>query len=139
MALVGPSNNLTVQMSPSVRADARSAVVQELLQDYFDAINQHDYESWAHVVSSSMSAGQSSDQWTRAYATTVDSSIWVQSMSGNPIRVKLRFTSQQDPSLAPKDLPVDCIHWTVVLQLASRGGEVVVGSTVAGSVAHIKC
>ncbi|WP_157695591.1 RAD23 family protein [Nakamurella panacisegetis] len=138
-APAGPSNNLTVMMSPAVRAHPRSQEVQQLLQSYFDAINQHDYASWTQSVTGALAARQNNQQWLLAYATTVDSSIWMQSMSDDPLEVQMRFTSQQDADLAPSDLQVACIHWSLIYQFSTEDGHLVVGSTIQGSVKYVKC
>ncbi|MET3803393.1 hypothetical protein ABIB25_000377 [Nakamurella sp. UYEF19] len=138
-APAGPSNNLTVQMSPSSRAHPRAQDVQLLLQGFFDAINQHNYVSWTQSVTGAMESRQTSEAWLQAYATTVDSSIWMESMRDDPLQVTLRFTSQQDVDLAPKDLQAACIDWTLTYQLAAENGRLVVGSTVPGSVVMAKC
>jgi hypothetical protein len=138
-APVGPSNNLTVQLSPSTRTHARSQDVQQVLQTYFDAINQHDYSSWTQSVTKTLASHQTGQQWLLAYATTVDSSIWMQSMRDDPLQVQIHFTSQQDPDLAPVDLKVGCIHWTLTYQLADQDGRLAIGSTVDGSVDYVKC
>jgi hypothetical protein len=138
-APVGPSNNLTVQMSQVTRAHARAQDVLQALQSYFDAINQHDYTSWKQSVTEALAAHQTGQQWLLAYATTVDSSIWMQSMRDNPLQVQIRFTSQQDPDLAPTDLQVGCIHWSLTYQVADEHGQLSIGSTVDGSVNYVKC
>ncbi len=135
----GPSNNLTVQMAPAVQRQPRAADVQQLLQGYFDAINQHNYAGWTQTVTDNMADSQNSAQWLDAYATTVDSSIWMRSMTADPLRVGVHFTSQQDPDLAPKDLPVGCIDWTIVYQIESQHGRLTVGQAVPGSVTKAKC
>ena len=135
----GPSNNLTVQMSPSVARSARSAEVQQLLQGYFDAINQHNYAGWSQLVTGKLAGAQSSAQWLDAYATTVDSSIWMRSVSQDPLQVQVDFTSQQDPDLAPSDLPVDCIDWSITYRLESAADHLLVGPTVPHSVSMKKC
>lgn len=138
-APTGPSNNMTVQMSSAARGHARSQEVQQALQSYFDAINQHDYVSWTQSVTKALASHQSREQWLLAYATTVDSSIWMQSVRDDPLAVQIRFTSQQDPDLAPKDLQVDCIHWRITYRMADRDGQLSIGSTVEGSVDYAKC
>lgn len=135
----GPSNNQTVQLSATARSDPRAEQVQRLLQAYFDAINNHDYAAWAQVVTATQTERQDSDRWLQAYASTVDSSIWVQSLSGTPMRAALHFTSEQDPELAPPDLQADCIDWALSYQLEERDGRLVVGSTVPGTVSRAKC
>lgn len=135
----GPSNNQTVQLSPTARKHPQAEQVQQLLQAYFDAINNHDYAAWAEVVTVPQTQHQDSARWLQAYASTVDSSIWVQSLSGTPLRAALRFTSEQDPELAPPDLKVGCIDWALSYQLEERDGQLVVGSTVPDTVSRTKC
>ena len=137
--VIGPSNNVTVQLTPAARADPRALVVEQLLQSYFDAINRHDYAAWEQVVAAPLAQREDTQRWLDAYATTVDSSIWMLSLTGNPLRVQLRFTSEQDPELAPADFPVGCIDWTLTYQLERRKDQLVVGSTVPGSVSKTKC
>jgi hypothetical protein len=135
----GPSNNQTVQLSPAARSHPRAEQVQQLLQAYFDAINNHDYDAWAEVVTAPQTQHQDSARWLQAYASTVDSSIWVQSLAGTPLQVAVRFTSEQDPELAPPDLQVDCIDWALSYQIVERDGQLVVGSTVPDTVSRTKC
>lgn len=138
-APLGPSNNLTVQMSPATRHHTRSQDVQQALQSYFDAINQHDYASWTQSVTKALASHQTSAQWLQAYATTVDSSIWIKSLRDDPLQVQIRFTSQQDPDLAPADMKVGCIDWALTYQVAEHDGQLTIGSTVDGSVSYVKC
>jgi hypothetical protein len=138
-ATTGPSTNLTVQLAPAARSHPRAEQVQDLLQAYFDAINNHDYAAWSVVVTTAQSERQNSDRWLDAYASTVDSSIWIQSLSGSPLRAAVRFTSEQDPDLAPPDLQVRCIDWVLSYEIDQQGDRLAVGSTVPGSVSHTKC
>jgi len=135
----GPSNNLTVQMSEEARSHDRAGEAQQLLQSYFDAINQHNYTSWSQTVTADASRTQNSAQWLQAYATTVDSSIVMQSVQDDPLEVSVSFTSQQDKDLAPKALPASCIRWTLTYRLLTEGDRLVVGSTAAGSVQMKEC
>ena len=136
---MGPSNNQTVELSAAARSQPRSDQVQQLLQAYFDAINNHDYEAWSDVVSTAQTKKQDSARWLQAYASTVDSSIWVQSLSASPLRVALRFTSEQDPDLAPPDLQVGCIDWALTYRIEQQGDQLVVGSTVPNTVSRTRC
>ena len=135
----GPSTNQTVQLSSTARSHPRAEQVQLLLQAYFDAINNHDYTAWSVVVTAAQTKNQDSTRWQQAYASTVDSSIWIQSLSGTPLRAALRFTSEQDPDLAPPDLRVDCINWVLTYQIDDQDGRLVVGSTVPDTVTRTQC
>ncbi len=114
---VGPSTNLTVQLSPAARRHPQANRVQAVLQRYFDAVNQHDFQAWSDAVSPALSRSQTGDRWQQAYASTVDSSIVVTSVTTDPLVATVEFTSEQDASLAPVDLPVDCIHWKLTYRL----------------------
>jgi hypothetical protein len=135
----GPSTNLTVQLTPAAQASPRAGELQQLLQGYFDAINQHNYAGWLPLVSSTSAAAQSRSQWLAAYATTVDSDIWMGAIGTDPLQVHVRFTSQQDPDLAPRELPVGCIAWSVVYLIHPENQHLVIGSTAPGSVTMKKC
>jgi len=126
-------------MAPTARSHQASGSIQQLLQNYFDALNQHNYGSWTQSVTTSMAAHESSASWLQAYATTVDSSIWMQSIKDDPLQVTIHFTSQQDADLAPKNLQVPCIRWTLTYQVAQQDGGLAIGSTVPGSVSATKC
>jgi hypothetical protein len=55
------------------------------------------------------------------------------------MEVTVQFTSTQEADLAPKDLPVNCIRWTLTYQIVSEHGRLVVGSTVPGSPEKREC
>jgi len=126
-------------MTPAAAASPRAAELQQLLQGYFDAINQHNYGGWLPLVSRASGAAQSRSDWLAAYATTVDSDIWMGPVGADPPRVQVRFTSQQDPDLAPRQLPVGCIMWSVTYLIHTENRHLVIGSTAPGSVTMKEC
>ncbi len=121
----GPTDDQDVRLSAEASVHPRSADVQDLLQDYFDAINNRDYESWVGVVATAQSAPQTEDQWQQDYASTVDSNITVMIIKDDPFRARLMFTSQQSIELAPTSLPVTCINWDMTYLLSDQDGQLV--------------
>ena len=126
-APTGPSSDTVVQLTPAAQQHAEAGQVKSLLQRYFDAINERDYAAWAGTVSAEQSAAWSERDWLRAYDSTKDSSIKVIDIDDDPLRVRLWFTSEQDPALAPQDLPVDCINWDVTYLLTMEQDTLVLG------------
>ena len=99
--------------------------MQQLLQQYFDAINNRDYQAWVGAVATAQSAPQDELQWRNDYASTVDSNLQVMIIADEPLRARLMFTSQQAVELAPPSLPVTCINWDVTYLLAEQNGQLV--------------
>lgn len=121
----GPTDDQSVRLSAEASLHPRSAEVQALLQDYFDAINNREYESWIGAVSTAQSAPQSEEEWQRDYASTVDSNLTVMVIKDEPFRARLMFTSQQSVQLAPTSLPVTCINWDMTYLLSEQDGHLV--------------
>jgi hypothetical protein len=129
--------------SPEVKgtADATThplySLLQPQLQKYFDAINAKDYDAWTETVTTDRIRTQPEDRWRNVdYPTTKDGSIVIYriEVTGDEnARVLLKFTSTQDPTHAPQELPVDCIYWNVVWAFAIEDGEwkLAAGSTSA--------
>ena len=78
-----------------------AAEVQAVLQQYFDAINNRDYDAWTDRSPTTQSAPQTEEHWTQDYATTVDSNLTVMSINDDPLRARMMFTSEQAVELAP--------------------------------------
>lgn len=121
----GPSNDHHVVLSADAQSHPRATEVRVLLQQYFDAINNRDYDAWIGAVAQSQSAPQTEENWTRDYATTVDSNLTVMTVVDDPLRTRLMFTSQQAVEQAPTSLPVTCINWDVTYLLGEQDGRLV--------------
>ena len=138
-APTGPSSDTEVQLTPAAQQHSDADEVKSLLQHYFDAINDRDYAAWAGTVSAEQSAAWSESDWLRAYDSTKDSSIKVIDIDDDPLRVRLWFTSEQDPALAPQDLPVDCINWDVTYLLVEEQGRLVLGGLDPDTTSKAPC
>ena len=136
-ASIGPSTNLTVALSVAAARHEHAMDYQTAMQRMFDAINAHDYESWAGAVTANELHGQDRGAWTRAYSSTTDSNITLLDIVGDQAQVS--FVSTQDLGLAPATLPSTCIVWTLSYTMTQQTGSWMVGGTVPGSVTMASC
>ena len=113
----GPSADQSVRVSSAAGQHPRAQEISGALQRYFDAINNRDYASWVRSVAASQSSVQDPQRWAREYSTSVDSNFMVTAVSDDPLRARIRFTSQQSVELAPPSLPSECIDWDVTYLL----------------------
>lgn len=121
----GPTTDQSVRLSAESGSHPKAADVQSVLQQYFDSINNRDYESWTESVATTQSAPQSEETWQRDYASTVDSNLTVMIIKDDPLRARLMFTSEQAVELAPATLPVTCINWDMTYLLSDQDGHLV--------------
>lgn len=110
--------------------------VRGVLQTYFDAINNGDYEAWTGTVTEDRIEIQPQGEWEASYRSTKDGNVVivrVEMSDKDTARVLMRFTSTQHPDDAPRELPVDCINWSVVFPLVRKdtGWKIDSGSTTA--------
>jgi hypothetical protein len=123
----------TLELTPDAATHPQHEAVRALLQDYFDAINGRDYDRWRNTVARARAEETTRAKWLAEYRTTKDGSILVYRIDAQPqegLRVFLAFTSTQDPSSAPPELPEACVHWNLVFPLAFENGQFRVDAVV---------
>lgn len=116
----------TVWLTPEATAHPQHEVVRALMQTYFDAIDKGDYDSWRTTVTRAKMLAQPRPEWESNYRTTRDGSILVYRLDPLPnagIAVLIGFTSVQDPSAAPPDVPAGCLRWRLVFPLTLESGH----------------
>lgn len=109
-----------VSVTPDAAQDTLHANVRQVLQTYFDAINDKRYDEWRSVVTSAMARQNPEKAFTQGYESTRDGSIVVYRVDTAPdggLRVLLSFHSVQDVADAPTNFPHGCIAWRVVWPL----------------------
>jgi hypothetical protein len=124
-----------VELTPDAAAHPQHEVVSQLMQKYFDSINNRDYDQWKTTVTRARIAAKSRPAWLQDYQSTKDGSILVyriDAVTDTDLRVLLGFTSVQDPAEAPETLPgASCVHWKLTLPVTFESGHWKV-DTVAG-------
>ncbi|MFI9006402.1 hypothetical protein ACIGNX_04090 [Actinosynnema sp. NPDC053489] len=126
----------TVQLSADAAQHPDGRRVGEVLQRFFDAINDHDYEQWTRTVSARRVDETPKSKWLWDYESSRDGSILVhriESVTEDRLRVLMTFTSTQDVAKAPADLQADCIRWRVVYPLQVDRGALRVDLGTEGS------
>jgi len=113
----GPSADRSVRLAPAADQHPRAGEIRDVLQGYFDSINNRDYTSWVSRVAPAQASVQDPQRWAREYSTSVDSNLVVTAVSDDPLRARIMFTSQQSVELAPPTLPAECIDWDVTYLL----------------------
>lgn len=126
----------TVRLARDAATHPDGQQVQKLLQSYFDALNDHNYDHWRVLVTNRNLQQRPQAVWESAYRTTRDGTITVQRIEAAPgggLLVMINFTSTQDPALAPPDKPESCLRWHVVYPLVWESGGLKVDSSAAGT------
>ena len=121
-----PTDDRAVHLADSAAGHPQAAALLPVLQEYFDAINTGDHDRWAAVVSQGQAAAQDRGTWENRYSTTLDSSIQLVTVQDDPTRVRVWFSSRQDPAFAPTDLPVACISWDLTYRVVSQDDRLVI-------------
>ncbi|TWH18254.1 hypothetical protein [Prauserella rugosa] len=126
-----------VQMAGDAAAHPEADAVRQVLQDYFDAINDRDYDLWVTTVVGDRAAVQPEDVWRANYRSTRDGSIRVYRIESAPedqLTALVGFTSVQSATDAPDDLPSECIRWRLAFPLTAEEGEWRIGTVPPGTV-----
>ncbi|WP_340687459.1 hypothetical protein LCL61_15435 [Amycolatopsis coloradensis] len=125
-----------VEVTPDVFAHPQYQSVRQVLQGYFDSINDRDYPKWTSVVTRERAKTKTAAEWKKDYQSTRDGSILVYRVEPSTptmLRVLVAFTSTQDVEDAPLYLPEGCIRWRLVLPLRLESGSWRVDTTDGGT------
>jgi hypothetical protein len=100
--------------------------VKQMVQDYFDAINEKSYDKFRTTITAARAREMDRNTFDKDYATTTDGTILIYRMEAAPenkLRVLLSFTSKQAVEAAPPELQKECIQWRVVWPLTKEGNR----------------
>jgi hypothetical protein len=113
----------TVTLSPDVLQDTDAQSVAAFLNQYFGAINSHDYQSYRALLSPQVRQSFSKAQFDHGYQTTADSAEMLTGLSTadtNDLEADVTFTSHQDPAESV-DGTQSCTDWSISLFLEPDG------------------
>lgn len=113
----------TVTLSQDVAQDSDAQPVAAFLNQYFGAINNHDYQSYRALLSPQLQEGLTEAQFASGYQTTADSTETLTGIStaGNgDLAADVTFTSHQDPADSV-DKTQSCTNWAITLFLSPDG------------------
>lgn len=132
----------TVELSTGAAQHPDSAKVLQVLRTYFSAINSKQYDQWVTTVVAAKAKELPPTTWLGAYASTNDGSVRVDNIesTNGALLVLLSFTSVQDLSHAPPQLPAACVRWRVMYRMVQESGSLRLDATVLpGSVLVERC
>ncbi|MFI5609155.1 hypothetical protein [Amycolatopsis sp. NPDC051903] len=132
-----------VEVTEDAARHPQDDVVRQVLQMYFDGVNNHDYDQWAQSVSEGRLKAYPEDKWRKGFVSTKDGSILlyrIEPGAGTSLRVLVGFNSTQSLDEAPPDFQYKCIRWRLVLPMVyERGGYKIDAIQSGASPEHDRC
>jgi hypothetical protein len=111
----------TVEVTADVATHPKVDDVRTVLQGYFAAINNKNYQQWEGVVTAARRNDQPYEHWIKGVKSTTDGSILLyrieQGTAPQSLRVLVGFTSTQKVEDAPSFFRKPCIRWRLVLPM----------------------
>ena len=123
---------VTVGADASQDPDASS--VAAFLDQYFNAINAHNYQSYLSLLSPQAQQGMTQAQFEKGYRSTADSNetlVGISTASTGDLAAQVTFTSHQDPADSP-DQSESCTDWNITLFLAQGGSGYTIDPAPSG-------
>jgi hypothetical protein len=130
-----------VRVTGAAAGHPSAPAVAQLLHRHFAAINAHDYDEWADTVVPRRARDQPRDKWARAYRSTVDESVVVNSLSATStgLAAHVGFVSNQDLADAPAELRAQRICWSSTWPLVQVGEGLRIGAPERGATSKRAC
>lgn len=113
-----------VTMATDVSQDTDASSVAAFLNQYFTAINNHDYQAYTSLLSPQAEQGLTQEQFDNGYDSTVDSAetlLGISTATNGDLVASVTFTSHQNPAESP-DGDESCTNWNISLFLEQDGG-----------------
>jgi hypothetical protein len=117
-----PAGSGVLTVAPAVSQNADASSVESFLNNYFSAINSHNYEQYRSLLDQKMAQDESAQDFDHGYGSTQDSDATltgISSVGASQVSAAVTFTSHQSPSQSPSDSA--CTNWNVTLYLVSSG------------------
>ena len=127
----GPSGGLVV-VAPGVPLGGTEPSVVAFLDDYFTAINGHDFQQYLTLLDAPLRKSETFSKFSAGYGTTADSGATLVGLapgSGQAVAATITFTSHQSAADSPSR--TTCTSWQITLYLHPQGESYVMGVTPA--------
>jgi hypothetical protein len=119
----GPSGVGQVTIAPDAAQDADASSAAAFLNQYFSAINAHNYQAYDSLLSSQVPT-LTEEQFDSGYGTTADSAetlVSISTAANGDLDVAVTFTSHQNPADSP-NRQEPCTDWNISLFLEQDSG-----------------
>jgi hypothetical protein len=113
-----------VTISADLSQDPDASSVATFLNQYFTAINNHDYQSYISLLSSQDGQDLTQERFDSGYGSTVDSAetlLGISTAANGDLVASVTFTSHQNPADSP-DQQESCTDWNISLFLEQDAG-----------------
>ena len=131
-----------VKVTPDAANHPQGDAVRTVLQAYFRALNEKNYEAWADTVTDARRSLQTAALWHQGFQSTKDGSILlyrIEPGAQGTLRALVGFTSTQSTNEAPDDFREPCIRWRLVLPMKYEHNSYRIDATDNRSIEHDKC
>jgi hypothetical protein len=106
-----------------VSQDPDASSVATFVDQYFTAINDHDYQAYISLLSSQAGQGLTQEQFDNGYGSTADSAetlLGISTAENGDLVASVTFTSHQNPADSPNQKE-SCTDWKISLFLEQGG------------------
>jgi hypothetical protein len=111
-----------VMVAPGVPRGGAEPAVVTFLDEYFSAINNHDFQQYESLLDASLQQNETLAKFNAGYGTTADSGATLVNLapgSGSAVAATITFTSHQ--SAADSPTRTTCTSWQTTLYLHPQG------------------
>jgi hypothetical protein len=132
-----PKPKAGLVVSPAASANPAEPQVAALVNQYFTAINTHNYGAYHALLVSALQASDTPSSFQQGYGTTKDLNeklTGISDTSGGGEAATLSFTSNQSAADSPTHTA--CTNWTITLYLVPNGSSYLIGPAAPGYHAH---
>lgn len=128
-----PSDWHTVVFTDFAQTYPDHLAVQSAIQNYFNAVNDGNYDLWRRTMTAAIVETQTEQSWRNGSSSSKDTNMIVYRIEATDQGVDVfgSFTSTQSLAQAPKDLQATCINWAMVWPMQKVGnGYLIDGPSV---------
>lgn len=122
-----PAGDNLVMIAPGVAQGGAEPAVVAFLDDYFAAINDHDFPQYRSLLGAPLRKDETAADFRAGYRTTADSGATLVGLapgSGQAVAATITFTSHQ--SAADSPTRTTCTTWQTTLYLRPKGQSYVI-------------
>jgi hypothetical protein len=127
------TGNDAAAVAAGVAPNPATQSVVMFLDEYFTAINSHDYQGYLALLSQQAQQGWTPEHFNSGYGSTVDSGETLESIStaanGDTVAA-VTFTSHQNPDSSNNNEA--CTSWSISLFLGQGGGGYMIDQAPSG-------
>lgn len=129
-----PQSVGTVTIAADAGQNPDVTTVGQFLNQYFGAINKHDYQSYRALLNPQAQQALTQTQFSQGYRSTSDSAETLASLSSadnGDLQADVTFTSHQNPADSA-DGTQSCTDWAISLWLTPNGASYVIDQPPSG-------